>query len=54
MNGTASIIMVDDVENLSTINVENWPGTPRLADDVENLSTINVENLFVPDSLYER
>ncbi len=44
MNGTASITMVDNVENLSTINVENRNIAAWSVDDVENLSTINVEN----------
>ncbi len=34
---------VDDVENLSTDNVEKWPLIAYSVDDVENLSTIFVD-----------
>ena len=36
---------VDDVENLSTDNVEKWPLIAYSVDDVENLSTIIVDKL---------
>ena len=34
---------VDDVENLSTDNVDKWPLIAYAVDDVENLSTDNVD-----------
>ena len=34
---------VDDVENLSTDNVDKWPLIAYSVDDVENLSTDNVD-----------
>jgi hypothetical protein len=34
---------VDDVENLSTDNVDKWPLIAYTVDDVENLSTDNVD-----------
>ena len=45
---------VDDVENLSTDNVDKWPLIAYAVDDVENLSTKTVESSMMKNwSYYE-